>query len=471
MYRLLNTVDVRVTAAEHVKLDDLHSLHGKVVEALLNADSDCASRMPVMSQALDKSVAAVNDELLNMLTSLHTGIYDNPESNTKNVLRELAICNENIDGMQEKINLYTRYQLTFKISPYDFSYLRTVRDYCLDRIDVWSKLDSFRTILAKIYDTPFDSSVAASFRTLIEQTSVAAAAAVKKNEADKIAAKYMVELKAHAHYSDIVEALGNSALRPRHWRLIYGRIGMSVADDRVPKFRELLKHKVEAAASAILEISSSATGENALQTQMAAIESKLLVWTLEFSDEGIVANFEELIADLEATAYALKGMALSRFCDIVNDRLDAVTADVNTYLRAMRSMHTLQRLWMMLRGVMESPEADVIMPEEHAKFIPVNGAWKELLLRTRKRNPQVCPIALSSSVVSYIFSGACAYDVKRFCRIRSEADRAHSCPGEVSPQTRSIRRPQMPSISAAAPVGPPWLGSACVARCDQPSER
>ncbi len=435
MYRLLNTVDVRVTAAEHVKLDDLHSLHGKVVEALLNADSDCASRMPVMSQALDKSVAAVNDELLNMLTSLHTGIYDSPESSTKVVLRELAICNENIDGMQEKINLYTRYQVTFKISPYDFSYLRTVRDYCLDRIDVWSKLDSFRTVLAKIYDTPFDSSVAAAFRTLIEQTSVAAVAAVKRNEADKIAAKYMVELKAHAAYADIVEALGNSALRPRHWKLIYGRIGMSVADDRVPKFRELLKHKVDAAASAILEISSSATGENALQTQMVAVESKLLVWTLEFSDEGHVTNFEELVADLESAAYSLKSMALSRFGHVVSDRLDAVTTDVDTYLRVIRSMDTLQRLWMMLRGVMESPEADVIMPEEHAKFTPVNGAWRELLLRTRKRNPQVHPIAPSSSVVSDFSSGACAHDVQRFRRLRSEAARVYNCPGDVSSQT------------------------------------
>ena len=144
MYRLLNTVDVRVTAAEHVKLDDLHSIHGKVVENLSNADSDCASRMPVMSQALDKSVASLNEELLNMLASLHSGIYDNPESSPKVVLRELGICSENIDAAQEKVNVYTRYQVIFKISPYDFSYVKTVRDYCLDRVDVWTKLDSFQ---------------------------------------------------------------------------------------------------------------------------------------------------------------------------------------------------------------------------------------------------------------------------------------------------------------------------------------
>ena len=49
-YRSLNSIEVRVAAAEHVKLDDLHAIHGKFVETLTNADSDCASRMPIMSQ-------------------------------------------------------------------------------------------------------------------------------------------------------------------------------------------------------------------------------------------------------------------------------------------------------------------------------------------------------------------------------------------------------------------------------------
>lgn len=421
MYRLLNSVEVRVTAAEHVKLDDLHSIHGKVVEALSNADSDCASRMPVMSQALDKSVAVVNEELLNMLTSLHTGIYDNAESSTKNVLRELTICSENVDAMQEKILIYTRYQVIFKISPYDFSYLRTVRDYLLDRIDIWSKLDTFRSSIAKIYDTAFDSSVAAAFRTLIEQATTAANTAVKKNDADKIAARYMAELKVHAAYSDIVEALGNSALRPRHWKLIYTTIGMTVADDRVPKFRELLKHKIEAAPSAVIDISSCATGENALQVQMAGIESKLPLWTLEFAEEGHVKNFVELIADMEAALYALKGMALSRFCDIVKDRLQAAVTDVTVYLRVIRNMNTLQRLWLILQGVMESPEAEVIIPDELTTFIPVNGAWKELLLRTRKRNSQVQHTTLPTSPVSYFLLGTSSRDDKRFRRFGGQA--------------------------------------------------
>jgi hypothetical protein len=389
MYRLLNSIEVRVPAAEHVKLDDLHSIHGKIVETLSNADSDCASRMPVMSQALDKSVAALNDELLNMLTSLHTGIYDNPESSTKVVLRELSICSENIDAVEEKTKLYSRYQVAFKISPYDFSYLKTVRDFCQDRNDVWSKLDSFRSSIAKLYDTPFDAGVASAFRLLMEQTGVSAAAAVKKHEADKIAAKYLAEFKVHAAYSDIIEALGNSAMRPSHWKMVYGIIGLSVSDNRVPKFRELQKCKLEAAASSIMDISACATGEHVLQKQMEEIECKLPLWTLEFSGEGIVTNFEALVGDMEAAAHTLQGMGLSRFCDVVGDRMRSAATSVEGYLRVVRNMAALQRLWLMLRGVMDSPEAVAIMPDEHSSFVRVNGAWKELLLRASKRTPQV----------------------------------------------------------------------------------
>jgi hypothetical protein len=124
-----------------------------------------------------------------MLTTLHSGIYDAPDSSTKVVLRELAICSENIDAMEEKIAVYTRYQQAFKISPYDFSFFKTVRDYCLDRIDIWTKLDEFRSSITKLYETPITESMVSSFRSLVEQTSQAAAAAVKRNSADKIAAK------------------------------------------------------------------------------------------------------------------------------------------------------------------------------------------------------------------------------------------------------------------------------------------
>jgi hypothetical protein len=232
---------VRVAAAEHVKLDDLHAIHGKFVETLSNADSDCASRMPIMSQALDKSVAALNDELLNTLTALHSGMYDNPESSSKVVLRELAICSENIDAVEEKIKVFVHYQSVFKISPYDFGYLKTVRDYCLDRVDVWSKLDAFRGGIAKIYDTAFEPSVSMGFRMLIDQCSAAAAAAVKKSDADKIAGRLMAEVKAHALNMDVIEALGNKTLQPRHWKAIYSFIGMSVTGERLPKFREMQK--------------------------------------------------------------------------------------------------------------------------------------------------------------------------------------------------------------------------------------
>ena len=149
------------------------------------------------------------------------------------------------------------------------------------------------------------------------------------------------------------------------------------------------RYKVETHSAAIMEVSTCATGENQLQIQMAEIDAKSNLWTLEFSEEGIVKNFDALIADIEATVFTLKGVALSRFCDIIGDRLPVVAANIDCCLRVVRSMDTLQRQWLILRGVMDSPEAISIMPDELAGFVRVNGAWKELLLRTSKRNPQV----------------------------------------------------------------------------------
>ena len=46
--------------------------------------------------------------------------------------------------------MFVHYQEVFKISPYDFGYLKTVRDFCNDRVHVWSKLDAFRSGVAKV---------------------------------------------------------------------------------------------------------------------------------------------------------------------------------------------------------------------------------------------------------------------------------------------------------------------------------
>lgn len=149
-----------------------------------------------------------------------------------------------------------------------------------------------------------------------------------------------------------------------------------------------------------MEVSTCATGENQLQIQMTEIDAKSTLWTLEFSEEGIVKNFDALVTDIEATVHTLKGIALSRFCDIIGDRLPVVAANIDCCLRVVRSMDTLQRQWLILRGVMESPEASTIMPDELAGFIRVNGAWKELLLRTSKRNPQVRNVPTNPTVTA-----------------------------------------------------------------------
>jgi hypothetical protein len=122
---------------------------------------------------------------------------------------------------------------------------------------------------------------------------------------------------------------------------------------------------------------------------MDDIESKLPNWAFRFNAEGLIENFDELISCMDAAACDLKGMELSRFCDVIATRLQSVSAEIHSYLKIVRQMDNLQRQWLLLRGVMESPDAVAIMPDEHAGFAHVNGAWKELLLRASKRSPQV----------------------------------------------------------------------------------
>eukprot|EP00965_Chrysotila_dentata_P134111 4435224-Pleurochrysis_carterae.AAC.1 len=143
MYELLENYEVKIPSQDAVKKDNLKETREAFAAKVLEAEGQLEQRMPSMAGTLEKSISNLNEDLMSILTSLHTGDYVNPECDPKTVLDKLHGVSETLSTLGEKAEMYKQMQETFHMQAYEFTQLRdTITQYEAKR-ELWEKLDAF----------------------------------------------------------------------------------------------------------------------------------------------------------------------------------------------------------------------------------------------------------------------------------------------------------------------------------------
>lgn len=143
MYDLLEHYAVKIPAADAVKKDDLKEVRELLSVKAAESESMVDGKMGTMTASLEKSIANLNDELMAILTSLHTGDYVDPACDPKVVLDKLQTVHEQLLSLGEKADGFKLMQTTFGMAAGEFTQLReTMAQYEL-RTEMWQKLDTW----------------------------------------------------------------------------------------------------------------------------------------------------------------------------------------------------------------------------------------------------------------------------------------------------------------------------------------
>ena len=96
-----------------------------------------------MTVSLERSIDKLNEDLMSIFTTLHTGEFVDPACDPEVVLERLGEVHTQLEAIGEQAEDYKQMQDTFHISQYEFTQLRdTISQYKL-KIEIWSKLDTW----------------------------------------------------------------------------------------------------------------------------------------------------------------------------------------------------------------------------------------------------------------------------------------------------------------------------------------
>ena len=90
MYELLDVYEVKIAAQDAVKKDDLKEARDTFAAKMADADVAVEQRMPQMTVSLERSIDKLNEDLMSIFTTLHTGEFVDPACDPEAVLERLG---------------------------------------------------------------------------------------------------------------------------------------------------------------------------------------------------------------------------------------------------------------------------------------------------------------------------------------------------------------------------------------------
>ena len=410
MYKLLATFEVKIQSAEQVRIEDLHQIHGQFQQAIDAAESDVSGRIGQMSQALNQEVSKLDAELIDIMTDLASAECTNPKARCEDVLASLDEVRSQIERIQERADTFTGYQRLFNMTPHEYTNLTSTRELFEEKFELWNSLQRWEDltsgdgrdgrplgwrpqIWAELKPEEMEREVQAYVKDAIR---------IFKKREDDVALRFKTDTLKWKGYMPTLLALGNPALKLRHWDQIFSKLGRPYDKDMT--LDNLLTWDVFRIKEFVEEVSGVASGEYALELQLDKIEKgwRTMNFTVnphrESKDVFILASLDDIFIQLEDHQSGLQSMLASRFVMGIRDRVESWDKKLSHLSETLDEWLAVQRAWMYLESIFGAPDIQKQLPQETIQFHRIDQSWKDIMRKTRKR-PNVIDAACATGVL------------------------------------------------------------------------
>ena len=221
------------------------------------------------------------------------------------------------------------------------------------------------------------------------------------------------------------QALGNPALKEKHWNKIWGFVNQPY----VPGFH--LEQLIDSGAfdhkEEIEEESGIASGEFGLEQSLEKVPAELLdlaYFILSFTADVVVSQVAnswaeteftilphrdsrdvfipgdptEILTNLEDSQMTLQSMMASRFVVGIRDTVEVWDKKLSLLSDTLDEWMTCQRNWMYLESIFGQGDIQKQLPDETSKFLKVDQFWKETM-RSSNKNKNVVDATTSDDTL------------------------------------------------------------------------
>ncbi|XP_051852520.1 dynein axonemal heavy chain 14 [Antechinus flavipes] len=209
-----------------------------------------------------------------------------------------------------------------------------------------------------------------------------------------------------------IVALVNPCLKHRHWDAIQAIIGEEFILDKQCTVQQLIDLELYQHEERIIEISTVATNEAALEKMLLKIIElwghtpiRLTVHQTEASEILIISSLDDVLAQLEESQVIISTIKASPYLGAMKALADDWHQKLDLFSHTLDDWMTCQRNWLYLEPIFFAPEIQRQLSKEAKLFAKVTSMWKEITSKVNNK-PDALRRVISVEVIEMLQSSS-----------------------------------------------------------------
>lgn len=381
------------------EIQDVYSLvekyHIPVPELELASFATLMNDYTAYQTALEEVESAKDENIQRFSGRLETGIEDvqkatvalkseaikefilDEASERTEVLGYLSSLSEQLGDQQKEARRINKYQRLFKVQESKTEELDELVEEVYLKTNLWQGSADWADMVLGWQAEHFDKLDVGGMEEITQKYHKMVFKIERGLPPNALAPRFRQQVDAIRNTLPVVQALRNQNLKSRHWDKIQEAIGAEIVRDDNFTLGYLLDLKVMDFKDAIVQVSTEATQEAALEEMLHKVQGK---WTAteftvlnykESKDVFILGGIEEVQVVLEDSMVTMSTILSSRFVGGIRAEVEKVERNMALFSETLEEWLNVQKNWMYLESIFSAPDIQRQLPQEAKMFLQV----------------------------------------------------------------------------------------------------
>lgn len=192
------------------------------------------------------------------------------------------------------------------------------------------------------------------------------------------------QIEAFKPYVPLIVALRCPGMKERHWANISEKLGFSLEPDASFTFQTVLELNLVDHLEAICKVSESATREYQIEQALFNMKGQwqnvdLQIVSYRETGTSVLKGVDEIQAILDEHITMTQAMNFSSFKGPFEGAIEEWNHTLQTVSEVLEEWLAVQRNWLYLQPIFESPDINKQLPTEGKRFATVDKNWRQTL--------------------------------------------------------------------------------------------
>lgn len=336
-------------------------------------------------QDLDQQVGA-----LEHLTDLSDVV------NIHGIIKELE---GNLGNAQAKARLFNSREALFEVDTTDYEDLNRIQRSFEPYSNLWQTAKEWTEIYQVWTQGKFVDLDAEEVERSVERFNVTINKAAKffqkadMGEQSAIANQIKGQVSAFAPEVPMIVTLRNPGMRDRHWEKIASTLKVDIMPIENFTTEQIIEMNLKDSLELIQKIGESAAKEYQIEQALDKMEAEwssmyLQIHPYRETGTGVLKGFDDITVILDEQVTMTQTIMFSAFKGPFEERIDEWNRKLNCVSDVLDVWMTVQRNWLYLQPIFESPDINRQLPTEGKKFSLVDKNWRQSIAAA-KNNARV----------------------------------------------------------------------------------